>query len=453
MFRRVLLIERSSPTFKSRLQEILGQGVELLHESIDSKATVTATLSNCRADLVVLVVQHDAVEALSLFQWLRQHPLTIPTLAILPNPPNGRLLAAVAQSADDFVVWPAPEQELRERIMRLGRKFGDEAEFVIEKLTRDAAMAELAGSNPSFLRSIENIPLMARSNFPILITGETGTGKELCARAIHQLSARRDFPFIAVDCGALPDQLFENEMFGHARGAFTDAHRDQKGLVALALGGTLFLDEIESLSLSSQAKLLRFLQDRTYRPLGAERFVDADVNILAASNIDLSELVKEKKFRSDLFFRLSVLTLQMLPLRERSDDIPLLVRRFLASLSNEYAASRKSLPAGCAEKLMAMPWHGNVRELQNVVRRAFVLAGEGPLEPEHFGFYAGPPARENLSFSQRRARAIESFERKAVEDALRQCEGNITRAAGLVKKDRRAFGRLVKRYNLRPTSI
>ena len=207
------------------------------------------------------------------------------------------------------------------------------------------------------------------------------------------------------------------------------------------------------MSLSSQAKLLRFLQDRTYRPLGAERFVEADVNILAASNIDLGDLVEEKKFRSDLFFRLSVLTLQMLPLRERSDDIPLLVHRFLASLCNEYGASRKSLPAGCAEKLMAMPWHGNVRELQNVVRRAFVLAGEGPLEPEHFGFSASPAARENLSFKQRRARAIESFERHAVEDALRQCEGNITRAAGLVKKDRRAFGRLVKRYNLRPSSI
>ena len=453
MFRNVLLVERSSSTFKSKLQQMLGENLDLTYEFTDWNSLNPSSLSRCCADCVVLVVQPDTVEALSLFQWLQEHPLAIPTLAILPDPPDCKLFATVAQSVDDFIVWPAPEQELRERITRLSRKFGDEAEFVIEKLSREAGMAELVGKHPLFLRSIENIPLIARSNFPILIAGETGTGKELCARAIHHLSNRRDFPFIAVDCGALPDQLFENEMFGHARGAFTDAHRDQKGLVALALGGTLFLDEIESLSLSSQAKLLRFLQDRIYRPLGAERFVDADVNILAATNIDLGNLVKDKQFRSDLFFRLSVLTLQMVSLRERSADIPVLVRHFLASLCNEYHARRKSLPPGCVEKLMAMPWPGNVRELQNVVRRAFVLAGEGPLRPDHFGFSADPPAGENISFSQRRARAIESFERCAVEDALRECGGNITRAAGLVKKDRRAFGRLVKRYNVRPSNL
>ena len=188
MFRNVLLVESSSSTFKSKLQQMLGEGLDLTYEFTDWSSLNPSALSRSRADCVVLVVQPDTVEALSLFQWLQEHPLAIPTLAILPNPPACKLFATVAKSVDDFIVWPAPEQELRERITRLSRKFGDEAEFVIEKLSREAGMAELVGKHPLFLRSIENIPLIARSNFPILITGETGTGKELCARAIHHLS-------------------------------------------------------------------------------------------------------------------------------------------------------------------------------------------------------------------------------------------------------------------------
>src|SRR5207247_1989977 len=172
---------------------------------------------------------------------------------------------------------------------------------------------------------------------------ETGTGKELCARAIHHLSSRRSFPFIPVDCAALPDHLFENEFFGHARGAFTDAHAEQKGLVAMAEGGTLFLDEIDALALTAQAKLLRFLEERAFKPLGADRFVKADVHVLAATNRSLEALIRNGQFRSDLYFRLNVLSLHLTPLRDRRGDIALLARHFVDACCVEGDLPRKSL--------------------------------------------------------------------------------------------------------------
>jgi DNA-binding NtrC family response regulator len=297
---------------------------------------------------------------------------------------------------------------------------------------------------------VEKIPLVARSNSPVLITGETGTGKELCARAIHYLSPRRDHPFIPVDCAALPDHLFENEVFGHARGAFTDAHRDQKGLVALAEGGTLFLDEIDSLSLGAQAKLLRFMQERTYKPLGSNRFLQARLDVVAATNHDLEAMVRAKQFRSDLFFRLSVLRLHMMPLRERRGDIALLARHFLEMACAQAGVARKTLALATIGKLTNYDWPGNVRELYNVIQSAVVFSEGAQILPRHIARPSGamPDEPDRSSFRAARAGVLEEFERRYVEDLLRECDGNVTHAARLAKKDRRAFGRLIKRYNI-----
>src|ERR1051325_5765417 len=230
------------------------------------------------------------------------------------------------------------------------------------------------GRAPGFVRTMARIPAVARSGSPVLITGETGTGKELCARAIHHLGRRRDFPFIPVDCGAVPDHLFENELFGHTRGAFTDAHGDQKGLVAMADRGTLFLDEVDALPLTAQAKLLRFLQERTFKPLGADRFQRADVNVLAATNRCLESLVREKRFRADLYFRLNVLTMHMEPLRQRREDIGLLSQHFADAICAEQALPRVVVTPAAIRRLMYYDWPGNVRELHNVVQRAVVCA-------------------------------------------------------------------------------
>jgi two-component system response regulator GlrR len=314
------------------------------------------------------------------------------------------------------------------------------------------ALHGMVGQDPAFRAMLERIPRIAADDGTVLITGETGTGKELSARAIHGASRRAHHPFVAVDCGAFPEHLLENELFGHARGAFTDARGDQKGLARVAEGGTLFLDEIDALSLTAQAKLLRFLQERSFKPLGAERFVNADVRVIVATNRDLDALVAERRFRSDLFFRLNVLPVRLPPLRERRGDIALIAEHFLAMLNQGRSGPARSLSAGAIERLYRHDWPGNVRELQNVVRRAVVM-----MEPERSEIRVSElslPAECALeapsvtSFREAKARALAAFERAFVRELLERTHGNITEAARQSKQDRRAFGRLVKKHNL-----
>jgi DNA-binding NtrC family response regulator len=322
-----------------------------------------------------------------------------------------------------------------------------------ERRTRELGFAELVGNHPAFLRTIEQIPLLARNNSPVLITGETGTGKELCARAIHLLSARSNFPFIPVDCSAFPEHLFESEMFGHARGAFTDAHRDQMGLVALAGSGTLFLDEIDALPIAFQSKLLRLLQEHTYRPIGSERFVKTEVKIISACNQDLNDLLRERRFRPDLFFRLNVLRLHLVPLRERRSDISILACYFVSRLSAESGTPHKTLAPAVIQKLREYDWPGNIRELYNMIQRAFIFSQGRQIQLRDICDLpvinaSSKPSSDN--FRDARARALEAFERAYIEEKLRETGGNITHASRLAKKDRRAFGRLMKRHNIRP---
>jgi len=292
------------------------------------------------------------------------------------------------------------------------------------------------------------------SDAAILLTGETGTGKELCARAIHMLSRRHSGPFIPVECGSIPEHLFENEVFGHARGAFTDARADQKGLVALARGGTLFLDEIDSLSPPIQGKLLRLLQEQTFRPLGSERICDADLRVVAATNCDLAALVQQKRFRSDLFFRLDVLRVHLPALRERRSDIALLARHFVAEVCAKDRIAHKTLTPAAIRKLECHDWPGNIRELYNAVHRAALSARGNEIVPIHISVGEERAADSSergahpspLTFRSEKRRAIESFEKDYVQRMMAECHGNVTRAAQEAGKDRRAFGRLAKKY-------
>ena len=373
-------------------------------------------LRECKGDLLIASALGDGSAPIELFRWLLASPVTMPVFAIVPEHADDELLRITARMAADFAVWPARPEEIHHRVARiLGAPHG-EVDAVADRLSDEVSLRQLVGRDPAFLHVIAQIPLVARSNRPVLITGETGTGKELCARAIHHLGRRRDCPFIAVDCGAFPDSLFDNELFGHTRGAFTDAYREQKGLVAMAEGGTLFLDEVDSLSPSSQAKLLRFLQERTYRPLGADRFLLADVNVLAATNRDLDELVREKRFRADLFFRLSVLRMHMPPLRDRRDDIPMLARHFLDTLCADEGIARKTLAPATLVAMQRTDWPGNVRELYNIVQRAFVFADGPQVLPAHITAartgVEEPAAPQDGGFRAARARAIEVFERE-----------------------------------------
>ncbi|HSE87782.1 MAG TPA: sigma-54 dependent transcriptional regulator, partial [Candidatus Binatia bacterium] len=283
-----------------------------------------------------------------------------------------------------------------------------------------------------------------------LICGETGTGKELVAREIHDQSARKRNPFVPVNCGALPDSVLENELFGHAKGAFTDASSTETGLVGEAEGGTIFLDEVDTLSPSAQVKLLRFLQNKEYRPLGAAKYLIANVRIIAATNTDLKREVLERRFREDMYYRLTSLSIHLPPLRERIEDVPLLATYFLNRYTNEYARGSLHLSAEALQKLMAYAWPGNVRELEGTLQRAVVLTSASILQPEDIDLPVWFKNAVNNSDPLRDAKAdaIQHFERSYLVNLLAQAQGNVSVAARRAGKDRRTFQRLLHKYGL-----
>lgn len=322
----------------------------------------------------------------------------------------------------------------------------------IEPLAQQYALPGigLVGVSPAYFGMIQAIERLAGVDLPVLVTGETGSGKELAGRAIHYLSKRRDRPFIPVDCGTLPDTLFAGELYGHRRGAFTDARQDRPGLVAEAEGGTLFFDEIHALSLQSQAALLRFLQDFTYRPLGAAQGQRADVRVVAASNRSLDQGAAEGWFREDLFYRLNVAALRVPCLRERGADIPLLVDSCVARFCARYGRPPCGFDAASMAWLAAQPWRGNVRELENFVQRC-LLACDGPLlrVPE-VGAAPAPSAAPPLlpTFNLARAQALAAFEASYLNTVLAHNQGNVSAAARQAGKERRVFGRLLKKHGI-----
>lgn len=322
----------------------------------------------------------------------------------------------------------------------------------------------LVGASPVYHAMVDSIGRLAAVDMPVLLTGETGTGKELAARAVHYLSKRRDQPFVPVDCGALPDSLFAAELYGYLRGAFTDARRDRLGLVAEADGGTLFFDEVHALSLQSQAGLLRFLQDFTFRPLGAQRGSRVDVRVVAATNRDLSAGAAAGWFREDLYYRLNVAALNVPSLRERASDIPLLVECCIKRFCARYDRSPCRFDAASLDWLASQPWRGNVRELESLVQRC-LLASDGTLL--HLD-QAGPAVDLGSSdvngtgqgvhgagvlppmpaFNLARAQALADFERGYLERVLAHHRGNVSAAARHAGKERRVFGRLMKKHGI-----
>ncbi|MEW6264512.1 MAG: sigma 54-interacting transcriptional regulator [Thermodesulfobacteriota bacterium] len=258
-----------------------------------------------------------------------------------------------------------------------------EVEALRQELEGKFQVGDLTSRSPLMQRVFEVMPVIAASPSTVLILGETGTGKELVARTIHSLSPRRREPFVAVNCGALPDTLLESELFGYKAGAFTGAHKDKPGRFALAKRGTIFLDEIGDVSPALQVRLLRVLQERVYEPLGATRPETADVRVIAATNRDLTEQVRQGRFREDLYYRVNVVRLELPPLRRRKEDIPLLVHQFVTRFNRLRQKSVEGIAAEALSLLMAHDWPGNIRELENAIERAFILCGDGPIGLAH----------------------------------------------------------------------
>jgi len=338
-------------------------------------------------------------------------------------------------------------QELRSRIEELKRQ------------GQGGSLAERMGGSPAIAQVIQLVSQVADSNFTVLVQGETGTGKELIARAIHQQSSRRQTPFVAVDCGAIPETLVESELFGHERGAFTGAQAKREGHFQLAKGGTLFLDEIGNVPLATQAKLLRALEQREVQPLGSTRPVPVDVRIIAATNAELEEGVKAGRFRADLYYRLGEFTISLPPLRSRREDIIHLAQRFLDEVSMELRRPVRGITDEAMQALLRHDWPGNVRELRNVVRKAALLATD-MVTAEHIPVLSSSvvsaPARpatsgavgEDLSLREVAELAAVQAEREVIRHALEATRGNKSQAARLLRTDYTTLHAKMKRYGI-----
>jgi two-component system response regulator GlrR len=352
---------------------------------------------------------------------------------------------------DDFLFEPCSDEELR---VRVHRALGLLAAPREESLPAPASVRlarNLIGSSRKFLDQVDRLAAYAKCDATVLILGETGTGKEIFAQAVHYTSARAADPWVAVNCGAIPNDLIEDELFGHVRGAYTTAHAHRAGLVKEAEGGSLFLDDVDCLPLPAQAKLLRFLQEREFRAVGSNTVQRANVRVIAATNRDLGQLAARGQFRQDLYFRLNVLPLTLPALRERREDVPRLALHFVRHFARELERPVEGIVPAALQRMMMHDWPGNVRELQHVIERAVLLATDSSLQEADVD--VGAPVTEatvDSSFRSMKARVVEDFERGYIEHLLGASGGNVTHAARAAGKNRRAFFALMRKYRIAP---
>jgi DNA-binding NtrC family response regulator len=394
------------------------------------------------------VVVWDGSDLRALEGWFSQRLAHAIYFGVLPAiaGPHGQALAAACQ---DFLLWPRGEEELGVRLARLSQQAPAEPADARRRLIDDTfATIHLVGRSPNFVAAVDRARRFAATQATVLIEGASGTGKELVARAIHYWGARRGRAFVPINCGALPDSLVEDELFGHEPGAFTDARRARRGVVDQAHGGTLFLDEVEALSPKGQVALLRFLQDQEFRPLGSQQPRQGDVRVIAATNAPLATLVAGGRFREDLRYRLDVLSVALPALVERLDDLEPLCTRILHRLRSRYGGPPRTLAPGVIDRLKQHAWPGNVRELENVLHRAVVTSESPVLSLD--GQRARDTAADNadVSYREARARVIAGFEREYLTWLMARAKGNVSRAARLIGKERRSLGKLLKKHGL-----
>jgi len=454
--RHLLVVERGT-LWSTRLARWLADGAATRGagrdawciDTIEADGDVLALLRAAEPlpDLIGLCVS--ARLPLDLWRALAQTP-AVPLVALLDAPGvpdltlDGVVEAVFANAAPDEIRW------------RLARCVHQHAAAPTRgnaaSAPLHARLQELAQASPSLTPLLDRLPRIASCDAPLLITGETGTGKELLARAVHYLSARATKAWVAVNCAALPAELVDSEFFGHVRGAFTGAHQSRPGLIAEAHEGTLFLDEIDSLALPAQGKLLRFLQEGEYRPVGADRVLAADVRVIAAGNADFEPLVESGRFRRDLYYRLKVLTLKLSPLRERRGDITHLARHFVHRFAAEYHLPLPALTPAALGTLASHNWPGNVRELEHTIERGCLMCRNQCIDSNDLDLPDGRGCFDDSAagFKQAKQRVIDDFERAYIERLLLQHEGNISRAAAGAHKNRRAFWELVRKHDIDP---
>ena len=448
----MILVADDDAAVRASLRLLLRQrGFEVLEA-----ATADAALAAAERPEVELVLQDmnfsratGGEEGLELLRRLRTARPELPVVLLTAWGSIPLAVAGMRAGAADFLTKPWQNDVLASTVAtalglaRARREMACDANGRREALAARGDFGTILGEDPKLVALLELAARVAPSEASVLITGESGTGKELLAEAIHANSGRRDRPFVQVNVGGLPTQLFESELFGHVRGAFTDARSDRKGRFELAHGGTIFLDEIGELEPAAQVKLLRVLQDRSFEPLGSSTTRRVDVRVVSATNRDLGELIAAGSFREDLFYRLNLITLHLPPLRERRADIELLARAFLASAATAHGRPGLTLSPGALAALAARRWPGNIRELRQTIERAAIVAAHDLLTASDLlAESVGTPAAASAEGS------LENLERTAIERALSAHRGNLTRVAAELGITRQALYRRLEKHGL-----
>ncbi|MBI4878987.1 MAG: sigma-54-dependent Fis family transcriptional regulator [Planctomycetes bacterium] len=446
---RVVLVEDDDPLREALTEYLVDKGLVVAGAS-DGKRGLD--LIDDRTDVVVTDLKLPGMNGLDV---LRRAKAVNPDIQVIVATGFGSVDSAVAamrEGAYHYVTKPINPTVLLKMVEEIveKRRLRREVAELRAQLNEKYGFDHMIGRSRSMLEIFEVIRHVAPTRATVLITGESGTGKELVARAIHHASPRRAMPFIAFNCAALPSTLVESELFGHEKGAFTGAFQRRQGLFGAADGGTLLIDEVSDLDIALQAKLLRVLEERCYTPLGSTREIKVDVRIIAASNSDLAQAVRDGRFREDLFYRLKVVQIQPPPLRERREDIPLLAKSFLEAAIQEHGLRELRLDPDAVRLLQSHDWPGNVRELKNTLESAAVLARADVIGPDSLPFALGgerAPAQSDVELFHVGMR-MDELERSAILATLEENGGNRTRAARMLGISLRTLQRKLREYNV-----
>ncbi|VUS50280.1 two-component system response regulator GlrR [Klebsiella spallanzanii] len=431
---RLLLVDDDPGLLKLLGMRLVSEGYSVL--TAESGPEALRILGRDKVDLVVSDLRMDEMDGLQLFSEIQKVQPGMPVIILTAHGSIPDAVAATQQGVFSFLTKPVDKDALYKAI--------DDALEQSAPTTDERWRQAIVTRSPLMERLLEQAGMVAQSDVSVLINGQSGTGKEIVAQAIHNASPRRDKPFIAINCGALPEQLLESELFGHARGAFTGAVSSREGLFQAAEGGTLFLDEIGDMPLALQVKLLRVLQERKVRPLGSNRDIDIDVRIISATHRDLPKAMARGEFREDLFYRLNVVNLKIPPLADRTEDIPLLANYLLRQSADRHKPFVRAFSTDAMKRLMAAKWPGNVRQLVNVIEQCVALTSspvisdalvEQALEGENTALPTFVEARNQ-------------FELNYLRKLLQITKGNVTHAARMAGRNRTEFYKLLSRHEL-----
>ncbi len=453
MKRRVLIVEDDEVFLRPLRRALELGGFEVLTAGGGEEA-----LDLLKGEDVDLVLTDQRLPGMDGVELVRRLKAEHPEVAVVVMTAYGTIGAAVEATrlgAEDYLVKPFESDEIL-LVLRRALEFQDlkaQSRLSLRRNQERFTLANVIGRSPKMLEIVNLLQEVARLDTTVLIHGETGVGKELLARSLHFSGPRRDRPFVAVNCAAIPEELFESELFGHRRGAFTGAGETRRGHFQLANGGTLLLDEVAEMPLGLQSKLLRAIEEKKIIPIGAERPIDIDVRFIATTNQDLREAVERGTFRRDLFYRLSVLPIRVPPLRERPEDIPLLAEHFLGEAARRCKKPVRALGPRALEALVRYPWPGNVRELENVIERAVIVTRSEVIEdvaPFLGPIDGGRPTVDlTLPFRDAKARVVEEFERAYLTGVLGLYGGKLSAAARHADMDTKNLWEKMVRYGLR----